>query len=57
MSISYDVKKARVRPSERFQIKNKKDDFNIRVTIDDNSRKLFEKFEYQLTTLASPPLK
>ena len=49
--IFYDGKKAIVRPSGRFQIKEF-DDVSLVVQLDDNNRKLFEEFEKKLRCLA-----
>ena len=51
------VEKQESHLSGRLQIKKDKDDFNIRVTVDDDNRKLFQQFEDHLTALADASLK
>ena len=50
--ILYDGKKARVRLSGRFQLKEY-GDLSLVVQVDDDNRKLFEDFEEKLRSLAN----
>ena len=50
--ILYDGKKARVRLSERFKIKEF-GDLSLVVQVDDDNRKLFEEFEEKLRSLSN----
>ena len=50
--IFYDGKKARVRVSGRFQVKEF-GDLSLVVQVDDDNRKLFEEFEEKLRSLAN----